>query len=386
VRQGKELNAKVAQLSHPGVPGSCPLCGTELGPHGHQRVIAEYQSEVIRQRQRYRDNDRRLNDLRAELDGLAKAALAGEQEASQAQTAAAGRLRVAEEALIRARAAWEALPAARAELAALQERLASEAGAGGAAQAVATAEAAITALGYDPAVHRAVQDELRRLAGAPEAARALEETRRQHPLDMADHDDTIAALGRRASRRDEAAADLATLDRELAATPDVTTDLAEATAQLTELTTRLRGADQALGMVRGEVAASEEAEAEARRRRTQAASAEFEKQVYDDLALAFGRRGLQAMLIDAAIPELEEEANRLLARLTDNSLNLRLATQRQARGGITMGPSISSWPMKPATTGRTSSTAAARPFASTSRCGSPFRSCSPGAAAPRFRR
>jgi len=39
------------------------------------------------------------------------------------------------------------------------------------------------------------------------------------------------------------------------------------------------------------------------------------------------------MLIETALPELEEETNRLLSRLTDNGLSIRLLTQRQGRAG-----------------------------------------------------
>ena len=48
---------------------------------------------------------------------------------------------------------------------------------------------------------------------------------------------------------------------------------------------------------------------------------------------AFGQRGVQALLIEAALPELEDEANALLARLTDNRMALTLETQRQSRRG-----------------------------------------------------
>ena len=56
---------------------------------------------------------------------------------------------------------------------------------------------------------------------------------------------------------------------------------------------------------------------------------------YQVLEKAFGRDGVQAMIIEAALPELETEANRLLARLSDGRMNVRLETQREKKtGGI----------------------------------------------------
>ena len=54
-----------------------------------------------------------------------------------------------------------------------------------------------------------------------------------------------------------------------------------------------------------------------------------ERETFDQLALAFGRTGVQALLVEAAIPELEAEANLLLARMTDNLMHLKLETRRE---------------------------------------------------------
>ena len=53
--------------------------------------------------------------------------------------------------------------------------------------------------------------------------------------------------------------------------------------------------------------------------------------LHSDLAHAFGKSGVQALLIEAAIPRLEEDANRLLRRMTDGRMSLKLETQRQRR-------------------------------------------------------
>ena len=42
------------------------------------------------------------------------------------------------------------------------------------------------------------------------------------------------------------------------------------------------------------------------------------------------------MIIDAALPRIEIEANKLLARMTDGSMNIKLETQRPLRSGDDM--------------------------------------------------
>ncbi len=56
-----------------------------------------------------------------------------------------------------------------------------------------------------------------------------------------------------------------------------------------------------------------------------------DKEVYDELSLAFGKKGIQAMIIENAIPEIEEEANLLLNRLTEGRMQVSLETQRETK-------------------------------------------------------
>jgi exonuclease SbcC len=52
-----------------------------------------------------------------------------------------------------------------------------------------------------------------------------------------------------------------------------------------------------------------------------------------ELADAFGSNGIPAMLIENALPELEQDANDLLSRMTDNSTQVTFVTQRQGKSG-----------------------------------------------------
>jgi exonuclease SbcC len=61
-----------------------------------------------------------------------------------------------------------------------------------------------------------------------------------------------------------------------------------------------------------------------------------EKSIYDELSAAFGKRGIQAMIIESALPELEEEANLLLGRMTDNRMHLKIESQRDTKKGDTI--------------------------------------------------
>jgi exonuclease SbcC len=61
-----------------------------------------------------------------------------------------------------------------------------------------------------------------------------------------------------------------------------------------------------------------------------------EESIYKELAEAFSKKGIQALLIEQALPEIEIEANRLLAKMTDNRMSLRLESQRETKKGDTL--------------------------------------------------
>ncbi len=51
------------------------------------------------------------------------------------------------------------------------------------------------------------------------------------------------------------------------------------------------------------------------------------------LAESFGKKGIQAVIIENAVPEIETEANRILARLSDNKMHIALVTQQKTKAG-----------------------------------------------------
>jgi exonuclease SbcC len=94
-----------------------------------------------------------------------------------------------------------------------------------------------------------------------------------------------------------------------------------------------------------EVARNDRAEKSAHVSRAEYAAQEVERhrgeerrlverqELFTELAEAFGRKGVQAMLIETAIPQIEDEANRLLGRMTDGQMHVSLETQRDSKKG-----------------------------------------------------
>jgi exonuclease SbcC len=89
---------------------------------------------------------------------------------------------------------------------------------------------------------------------------------------------------------------------------------------------RLGGAQQKLDALEGQ----------ARQRETRRAERQQltdERGLYEELREAFGKRGVPALMIEAAVPEIETSANALLGRMTSGRMHVRFNTQKETQAG-----------------------------------------------------
>ncbi|MCX6025942.1 MAG: SMC family ATPase [Chloroflexi bacterium] len=96
-----------------------------------------------------------------------------------------------------------------------------------------------------------------------------------------------------------------------------------------------RMADERVGGARQRLAALDALEAQSRTLEAEAHAQRDEMVLLEELREAFGRRGVPNMIIETVVPEVEEVANALLAKMTEGQMMLRLETQRETKGGET---------------------------------------------------
>ncbi len=72
-------------------------------------------------------------------------------------------------------------------------------------------------------------------------------------------------------------------------------------------------------------------------RLSEKAELQKQKEAYEELSIAFGKKGIQAMIIETAIPEIEDEANKLLDKLSDGRMKVAFITQKETKTKIVGG-------------------------------------------------
>lgn len=331
--EGKELREKLDLLREAHEGARCPLCNTELGPEGCQRLIATYTAQVEEKRSLYKENEASLRNLEGERGRLASELASLEASHRRALRDVQTRQLTLQRVLDEAARAEEELRRARTLLGHLETQLKTEAFAQAERQELQQIDAQIEALGYDPALHRSLGERVEALKPFEERYRQMEEAERSLP-------EVREALGRaegRARHRREellaARSRLREMEEYIADLPHLEAQLATAESSLRGLEERQAGLLGRQGDLEGRLRRVAELEVEMARKTRELTALQEEEGIYQELARAFSRRGIQAMLIESVLPELEVEANNLLGRMTDNRMHLKLETQRERKRG-----------------------------------------------------
>ena len=191
------------------------------------------------------------------------------------------------------------------------------------------------AIGYSAEGHAAVRASVEDLADSPAQFAALQEA-------LLRQDSVREAMGRLAVEEGRVARQTAEIAGTIAALRVESQGDAEATQMVETLRREVAAARgrredllQTAGSTRARCEQLDELMAQRRELASQLHESERQAWIYRQLSQAFGKDGIQALAIEGAIPEIEDEANHLLKRLTDNRIQISIESLRDLKGGGT---------------------------------------------------
>ena len=314
----------------------CPVCRQLLRPEDRDHVRAEYERQGKKALNRYRDNAAEQDRLRETHSRLATKVSRLEVELSRDARELTRKRTELERDRRDSITARQQLDLALAESEKERARLENEAFAEAERAELARIDARIAEMDYAPDAHNAARRQARELGPYEELIRKLREAEKRLPEERRDLGEVAAMLERRRAETAEDEERAARLGRDIVALPSMEAELRGMEDSLTAKEKELEAARVQQGISTEELARLDRLEAEAKEREKKRDTLVDQKGVYDELAVAFGKNGVQALIIEAAIPQLEDDANQLLSRLTDNRMSIRLQL-RQGRRERRMG-------------------------------------------------
>lgn len=324
------LRERIVQLEQ--AAAECPLCGQELTEDHRLSLLDQFQIEGEAKGDEYRSNLRKDEALagrgRALEHQISEAARVVESLPTLQRQDAAISARID-----RGRQAEEELHLAREELTPVVDRLAREDYASEVRQQLSQVLEEAVELGYDIAAHEQARRDVaeNRVFADRKAQLESAQTRRdeaQTALERLSED-----AERWTAEREAEAEQRTTVEQHAAALGERLREAPAVEAELERVRREEASARQRLGASVQRLEACKALERQRADKVELRDALAAEQSINDELRTAFGVKGVPAMIIEAAVPEIEAEANRLLARMTGGRMHVRFETQRETQAG-----------------------------------------------------
>jgi exonuclease SbcC len=325
--EGQNLRERLERLKATD-SATCPLCGQPLTPDHRAQLVEQLETEIAGRREEYATHQERVQTIKGATQAHKTRIdeLDVELKRMQPLIERVGLLQAQVDA---ATTAASRLEAERAGLQAVMTLLENETFAQEIREALRELEGQRAAIGYDRASHDNARQQL-------DLFREYEVRHKQLDVALSALPDVETALEGARLRQERT---IKSRDDEQAAIETLKTDIAKLDVLYQEMQTRLQEVNrlrtverqqyQRLVNARQELDALDKQRARKTELETRRAQKRHEEALYKELVTAFGKKGVPMMIIEAAIPELEASANRLLNRMTDARMNLTFTTQKE---------------------------------------------------------
>ncbi len=334
ITEAQEKLVMIAAHSAAHEETKCPLCEQDLTREALELITAKYTREKQTKASQLNQNREGLTKKKTEHETLVQekskleAAINQEKNKVQSQIGALNReISSTEEE-------GKKLTELKNDLAAIEEQLAKHDFAVAELTALDAIEKDLSNLKYDTAKHEQARQKLKQLENFQREKTILDEAEK---LISQEKDSLKRALEEAQKLRDGLKADSQkkdTLTTELAQLPQLREALTKAEADYKDISAQRSQSQEEVGRVRAKLQRLAELEDKKKEKETQLSKASKEVSIYRELSKAFGKTGIQALIIEAALPEIVEEANLLLSRLTDGKMTVAFETQKETKKGI----------------------------------------------------
>lgn len=334
--QQSALNEKLATASESlqvlgAGGGECPVCGSALDAAHRAQAKKRLQAEI-------KTAKTAVQTVCAGIDTEKKEAKRLGEDLRRLEAAVVERekLVATREGLSvkveRARTLEDELTALRAALAGIEANLRDDLFATELRAEVASLGVKIGEL-YDAQAHARIRERLVELEPYAALAGRIEEASKQRKPLLAEIDVASARVAELDTAIAEREATVERLAGQIATLADARSALVEAESAVDRLQADLASLVAEVARLEEREQSAQKTTADIEQARSQERSSATEHRRYRRLVEAFGRGGIPDLIIDNALPELEEDANRILGRLSDHEMSVHFVLQRDTKSG-----------------------------------------------------
>lgn len=306
----------------------CPMCGQDLSSQHRQELLDEFNSSGKGLGDQFRLNRSEMAELRQKIDSLQSAQRQMQELEKQRFMLQKEEALIQQELTQQAQReeAWKSTKADR--LVQIQEELQTSNFLPQVRQRQSELDSQISALAYDQKFHGQLRQQAQENAASEQAWQELQIARSGFDLLQAELETTEEDLRHDLNLSQELKEKVALETDSLTEAKAQLQDSRQAERELIDLREELDVFNRRMGEIDQALAVIQTQRERQKSLRSRMQELNEEIRQYNKLETAFGKDGVPAMLIEQALPELEEQANHLLHRLSDYTMGVRFNTQR----------------------------------------------------------
>jgi DNA repair protein SbcC/Rad50 len=192
-------------------------------------------------------------------------------------------------------------------------------------------QAQVLTLGYDAQQHQQAQIQLRQSSGVLAQYQAWQQAQVAYPAILERVAQLQETQQQKLASQQQAVAACRNITQLLAALPDHHDQVIGLERQITDRRQQLDQQFAILGQLTEQLQQLEKLQLSLQEQAADIQNHRQQQLIYDELTKAFGKNGIQALIIENILPQLEVEANHILGRLSNNQFHIQFVTQKSTK-------------------------------------------------------
>ena len=222
-------------------------------------------------------------------------------------------------------------PELEANKAALEQQLTQQETHSELQQKIVALDRSLAEIGYNLEEHNQVRSQLRQAQQWLSRVEKLNSAQQQYPQVQQRLEQIQQLKTSKAQDIKAVETQIDILEQKLKETPDLNEQIQQLDKQIQLRRQQMDQMLSQLGSLKQQQAYLESLNTQQREQKQQLETVRRQYRVYSELAQAFGKNGIQALMIENILPQLEAETNQILSRLSANQLHIQFITQRAGR-------------------------------------------------------
>ena len=333
-KEGKEIKQKLDLINHSSSDlHTCPLCQSRLDETSAENLKKTYHEEIEAKRTQYLENKSLIDKLNSDLTAIKSNIETKTSLLENIRRELTTKITIMHKQIEDSSNAESEIIALKKESAALSDSLDKQNFLQEEQQTRRELTTQMERSIYDSKIVETLQEYLSNNQSHVDLHTKLLSAKAEAPETKKQIEELSKRIDQKHKDLSELSQSITTIDSKMAGAEQLKSQLSSIQQSLTQINEQIRNHEISIQNIQTQLDRAKDSKEKLLKFKSDRSDTENKHKIYTEVANAFGKQGIQAMLIEALIPQIEDETNQLLSKMTDNRLYTTLETTRERRTG-----------------------------------------------------